>query len=878
MLSDLITRLVALSCRRPWAVTLVAFAAVAGALAFAATHFRMDTDTAKLIAPSVHWRQDEIAVSKAFPQNDDLIVAVVDAATPELAELGATRLAARLSQETKAFELVRRPDGGPFFAKEGLLFQSLPQVRATTAQLIQAQPFLGPLAADPSLRGVAQTLTTLAQGVSSGNARLADVDAPMKGLADAFDGVLAGRPTFFCWQALVAGGGKGGLSAPTRRFVLVKPRLDYAALQPGAEATGLIRSAARDLRLDAAHGITVRLTGSVPLSDEEFASLSDHVWVVTGVMLTLVLLMLWLAVRSAKLVAAILVTTLAGLAIATAMGTLLVGAFNLISVAFIPLFVGLGVDFGIQLSVRFRAERLEHPAIDAALERAGGSLGTSLLLAATAVTLGFLAFLPTNYVGVSELGVIAGVGMVFALLLALTLLPALLVLLKPRDQGLEVGWRQLKPVDDYLVTRRKTVLWAFVGAMVLSIALLPLVRFDFNPFHLRNPHGEAMRTLNDLFKDPQENPNTIDVLAPSQAAADALAARIDALPQVAQTITLTSFVPSDQPAKLAAISDADSLLDFTLNPLSTAPPPSDGEVVQALRTAATALDAAAAASKGLGVDDARRLSHDLSQLAAASPQVRARAADVVVTPLNVLLDQVRALLTAAPVTVASLPADIRADWLSPVTGQARIQVSPKGDANSNAVLVRFSRAVLKVAPDASGAPISIQGAGDTIAHAFVKAGILSLIAITLLLFVALRSVKEVAFTLAPIVLSVFLTLGTCVVIGQPINFANIIAFPLLVGVGVAFHIYFVMAWRGGQGELLQSSLARGVLFSALTTGAAFGSLMLSSHPGTASMGKLLMISLFWTLVCALIFEPALLGPPTHRPEEEAGDSEAVAAG
>ena len=871
MLSDLITRLVALSCRRPWAVALIALAAVAGALAFTITHFRMDTDTAKLIASSVHWRQDEIAVSKAFPQNDDLIVAVIDGQTPELAELGAAKLSARLQQETKAFETVRRPDGGPFFAREGLLFQSLPQVRDTTAQLIQAQPFLGPLAADPSLRGVAQTLTTLSQGVSSGDAKLADVDAPVKGLADAFEGVLARRPTFFSWQALVAqGGAKGGLTAPTRRFVLVKPRLDYAALQPGAEGSGLIRTAARELGLDAAHGIRVRLTGSVPLSDEEFASLADHVWVVTGVMLGAVLLMLWLAVRSAKLVAAILITTLAGLAIATAMGTLLVGAFNLISVAFIPLFVGLGVDFGIQLSVRFRAERLEHPRIAPALERTGRALGGSLTLAAAAVTLGFLAFLPTNYVGVSELGVIAGVGMVFALLLALTLLPALLVLFRPRDQGLEVGWRQLKPVDDYLVNHRKTVLWTFVAAMVVSVALLPLVRFDFNPFHLRNPNGEAMSTLADLFKDPQENPNTIDVLAPDVRAADALATRLDALPEVAQTITLTSFTPSDQPEKLAAIADANSLLDFTINPLETSRPPTDPEVVAALRIAASALGAAAGETPGPAAGNARRLADDLSRLAAAPPQMRAHAAEVVVTPLDVLLDQVRALLTAEPVTVASLPPDIRADWLSTTTGQARIQVSPKGDANDNATLERFSRAVLRVAPEASGAPISIQGAGATIAQAFVKAGVLSLIAITLLLFAALRSIKEVAFTLAPIVLSVFLTLGTCVTIGQPINFANIIAFPLLVGVGVAFHIYFVMAWRGGQGELLQSSLARGVLFSALTTGAAFGSLMLSSHPGTASMGKLLMISLFWTLVCALIFEPALLGPPNR------GDNPAAA--
>jgi predicted RND superfamily exporter protein len=214
------------------------------------------------------------------------------------------------------------------------------------------------------------------------------------------------------------------------------------------------------------------------------------------------------------------------------------------------------------------------------------------------------------------------------------------------------------------------------------------------------------------------------------------------------------------------------------------------------------------------------------------------------------------------VTLDTLPPDLKADWVSK-TGQSRVQVFPSGPANDNPTLVRFSKAVRTIAPNASGGPISIQEAGNTISGAFIEAGILSFVAITILLLVVLRSLREVAFTLAPIILSIFLTLGTCVVIGQPINFANIIAFPLLFGVGVAFHIYFVMAWRSGARDLLQSSLARAVFFSALTTGAAFGSLMLSSHPGTASMGKILMISLVWTLICALIFEPALLGPPAQ---------------
>ncbi|THD61326.1 MMPL family transporter [Phenylobacterium sp.] len=858
---------VRLGSGHPWLTLLVCLLLSAAALVFAAGHFSMTSDTAKLISDKVPWRQHEIAMDAAFPQNGDTTVVVVDGATPELAEQAAASLAAKLEPQDKVFLSARRPDGGAFFAREGLLFLPTDQVRATADQLVSAQPFLGPLAADPSLRGVAGAIGTMADGVTQGQTTFAAVDKPLAALADVLQKAAAGKPAFFSWQALVAGDGKG-LQAPTRRFIVVRPKLDYGGLMPGEDASDAIRATAKALSLDAAHGVTVRLTGSVPLSDEEFASLTDRVWLVTGSMGLAVLVMLWLAVKSARLVAAILTTTLIGLLLTAAMGLVTVGRFNLISVAFIPLFVGLGVDFGIQFSVRFRAERLIHDDRKAALEAAATGIGGSLALAAAAITLGFLAFLPTPYIGVSELGIIAGVGMVIGLVLNITLLPALILIFRTPRQTEEVGSRRMAPLDRFLVERRKTVLWAFAASTLVSVALLPFVRFDFNPMHLRNAHGEAMSTLNDIIKDPTETPNTIDVLAPSLDAANKLADRLGQLPQVAQAITLASFIPDDQPAKLAAISDAQLLLDPTLNPFETQPTPTDAETVAALKATAAKLRAAAGTGAAqAGAADALRLAGALETLASGPPDGRARATAALIPPLNTLLDQLRALLTAEPVTLQSLPPDMVRDWVTP-DGRARAQVSPKGDSNDNKVLAAFSKAVRTIAPDASGAPISIQEAGKTISRSFIEAGLLSLVAITALLLLVLRSLREVAFTLAPIVLAGFLTLGTCVLIGQPINFANIIAFPLLFGVGVAFHIYFVMAWRAGTTNLLQSSLARGVFFSAMTTGTAFGSLMFSSHPGTASMGKILMISLIWTLVAALIFEPALLGPTPTEPKGE----------
>ena len=856
-----IARIVLASCNRAWLIVLVGIALLLLATVHTVRHFAMMTDSLQLISPDVSWRKNKAAFDHAFPQFVDLIVAVVDGATPELAEEGAAELAARLSARADLFQSVRRPDGGPFFQRNGLLFLSETDVADATAQLIAAQSFLGPLAGDPSLHGVMGTLSTALEGLQQHQVRLEDLERPLGSLAHTIDRVVQGEPAFFSWRELVSG--QPPSLRETRRVVLIQPKLDNAALMPGAAPSGAIRQAARELVLEQANGVRVRLTGSVALADEELATLSERAVPIAAAMMSAVLVMLWLAVRTARTIACILITTFAGLAITAGLGLFVVGRFNLVSVAFIPLFVGLGIDFSIQFCVRYRAERFVHRDLKAALVAAGNAIGASLALAAAAMAAGFFAFLPTAYVGASELGLIAGIGMVIAFLLNMTLLPALLTLVRLKDEAAGIGLAFLAPLDRWLVDRRKLVLAIAAAAAAISLGLLPWVRFDFNPLHLRRQAVDSVRTLLDLTSDPDKSPNTIDLLAPSLAEADGLAERVSLLPEVARTLTLRSFVPDHQSEKLALIADASSLLDVALNPIEVRPKPTDEETVESMLQTANSLREAAGTETTWAANRARQLARALDALAAGPPAMRARASETLTAPLSFLLDQLRAQLRAAPVTLETLPQEIVQDWLTE-DGRARIQVVPRGDSNDNRTLERFADAVRRVAPDATGPPISIQEAAHVIVKAFIQAGIWSFLAVLALLALALRHLRDVILTLIPIALGGMLTLASCVLLGQPFNFANIIALPLLFGIGVAFNIYFVVAWRSGEASLLASSLTRAVLFSALTTATAFGSLWLSTHPGTASLGRLLMMSLGWTLVTTLLFEPALLGPPPRR--------------
>lgn len=860
MIANLLKRTISYTAKRPFQAIAAAALLTLASLYYATNHFEMTTDTGELISAKTEWRQNEDKVTAAFPKTVDAILVVIDGKTPELASGAAAKLSAALNEDKKNFSSVVRPDANEYFMRHGLLFSSTDEVRTTTSKLIDAQPLLGGLAYDPSLHGVANSIATAAGGAADepDNTAAADLAQPLTRLDEALSALLAGKPATFSWQQLFAS--KGGLNPPTRTVLMAYPVLDYNSLKPGENAVDAVHIKAKELQLDEAHGIRIGITGEIPLADEEFGTIEDSMGPIGGIMGAAMLLTLWFATRSAKTVFAIVVTIVTGLVMTTAVGLLAAGRLNLISVAFIPLYVGLGVDFGIQVSVRFNAERRAGAGLVEALERAADGVGASILLAAAAIVLALIAFLPTDYVGVAELGMIAGLGMIIALVLNVTLLPALLVLLRPPTPREDVGYAAAAPVDRWLERNRKGVLWAFVIAMLASIASLPLVRFDFNPLHLRNPETPAMAQLADLLKDPDRTPNTLSVLAPNLPAAHALADKLSKLPEVRDAVTIDSFVPEDQEAKLALIQDAALLLDPAINPFDLAPTADDATTVAALNKAAGELRRLETGRPGPLGSSAGKLAATFTRLAQANPAMRVKAGALLVEPLGITLDQIRLSLQPGPVTRETLPPSITNDWLTK-KGEAMVSVMPAGKSTDNAVIERFTQAVRKIAPTATGMPVSTQEAAWTVSRAFIEAGVIALVLVSLLLFAVLRSVREVAFTLAPVVLSGFLTLGTCVVIGQPLNFANIIAFPLLFGVGVAFHIYFVMAWRGGTGDLLQTSLARAIVFSALATGSAFGALWISDHPGTASMGLILMISLIWTLICALIFEPALLGKP-----------------
>jgi uncharacterized protein len=830
--------------------------AVAGGF-YTARHFRINTDINTLISPDLDWRQRDNAFEEAFDQ-ERLILAVVDAPTPEFANAASAALVNKLSSNNSNFESVQRLGAGEFFEKSGLLFLPTTEVGKLTGQFAAAAPLLEIMAGDPSIRGLTGALETGLAGVRRGQVTLDGTARPFSLVAETIESVLNTGSGTFSWRELVSD--KPLTDSDRRSFIEIKPVLDFNALEPGKNATDAIRQAAKDLNLAGEFGARIRLTGPVSIANEEFATVQDGA-VRNGIgTVLIVLVILWMALHSPKIIFAVFVNLFVGLSITTAVGLMMVGSLNLLSIAFAVLFVGLGVDFGIQFSVRYRSERYKNNDLVAALAKAAEYCAIPLSLAALATAAGFLSFLPTDYKGVSELGKIAGVGMLVAFTTSITLLPALLDLLNPAGEKEPLGYAFLAPVDHFLEKHRIAII---VGTLVLVVAGLPLLyylRFDFNPINLRNPKVESIATFLDLRKDPNTGANAINVMAPSEEAARQVEARLAKVPEVLRTMSLDSFVPDDQPAKLKLIKQGAEILNPAISPDSIDAPPSDAENVAALKDSAGSLRKLAGDRKGPGADTAKRLADDLSRVAEASQPIRDKVQATFVAPLQIVLSQLRNAMLAQPVSLQTLPPDIVNSWKTK-DGQIRIEALPRGDPNDNDTVRKFASAVLAAEPLAVGGPISILKSGDTIVKAFIQAGGWALLSISLLLWLTLRRITDVLLTLVPLLVAGAVTLEICVLIQLPLNFANIIALPLLLGVGVAFKIYYVTAWRAGHTNLMQSALTRAIFFSALTTATAFGSLWLSSHPGTASMGKLLAMSFVVTLAAVLLFQPALMGKP-----------------
>ncbi|MCH6588201.1 MAG: MMPL family transporter, partial [Proteobacteria bacterium] len=597
----LLIRWVRLVSRSALPVLVVALLATLGAAYLTVTRIGINTDTTDMLSEELAFRRHNRALSQAFPQFTDNLTVIVEAATPDLAEDAAARLAAEIGARPRLFRDVFYAQGDAFFRRNGLLYLELDELDALGDRLAEIQPLLAALGQDPSLRGLSGVLRLALGDADVGpDSRRAEeaaaaVAPALEKLAAAAESLAArapgGRPVLaMSWHALLSG--EDPEPADKRRFIVLRPMLDFTSLEPAAQAIEALRRLAAELGLTEDNGLRVRLTGEAVMFQEELGSVRDGMGLAGLLSACLVFALLVLGLRSARLVGATLVTLVMGLIWTAAFATLAIGELNLISVAFAVLFIGLSVDFGIHFTLRYREAVEARAAPEAnsgeansgeansgdadpgdALAEAARSVGGALALCAVAAAIGFFAFLPTAYRGVSELGLISGVGMFIALFANLTVLPAILSLMPLAPGGRVLHSPLGDPVQRLVARHPRRVIGGALALGIGAAALLPFAWFDDDPLNLRDPASESVATLLDLFDDPRVAPYSAKVLARDLAAGEALAARLEALPEVDSARVLSDFVPREQDDKLAIIEEMGVFLAPVFDAAGSVPAP-----------------------------------------------------------------------------------------------------------------------------------------------------------------------------------------------------------------------------------------------------------------------------------------------------------------
>lgn len=844
-------------------VLLLSALATVGILVYTANHFRIDTELSDMISDKLPYRKLEKDFQTAFPQFKETILVVVDAETPESARLQTEKLAKRLKKESGLFRDVYMPGSGEFFERTGLLYLSVKDLEAVSENLASAQPLLGLISRDFTLRGLFSVVERVVsqEGDLEQKTRLIPF---INRLTQTIESTALSHPKQLSWYELVLG--KDMAQEASRQFIIIDPVLDGATLAGGEAAIQAIYRIRDELGLYEANGIKIRLTGDVVLNYETLLIVNKAMGLTTLASFILVAFVLVIGLGSARLVLASLLTLLLGFIWTLGFALFFVGRLNLISVAFGVLFIGLGIDYGIQYCIRYReliTSGLDHHG--AVVETAKG-LGVGLRLCAVAAAIGFYSFLPTPYTGVSELGLIAGTGMLINLFATLSLLPAFLTLFPLKKAGLKeftldrslykLPYKYAKPI--------------VVGAIVIAIGTLPFLPklyFDYNPLNLYNSESEAVVTIQELFKNEGTAPWTISVLARDGQEAKEMAERLRGLKEVREAITLTSFVPEDQPRKLAILSDLSLIMPLGLETLKPEKLTYEKYITSFKRLEAS-LKKALSPSPGGGDEYDASINHLYRSLEGFKkvldhPEKGKKAFDKLeqslLTNLPVLFQQLQTSLQARAVKESDLPAELRSRYVAP-DGRYRIEVFPRENILKANSLRRFVKAVVAIAPNSTDTPVTIREAGNAVVRSFLLATLYALLAISLYLLIELRRFRDALLALLPLGLSLLMTAAASVILDLPFNFANVIVVPLLLGSGVE-DVYLIYRFRKDpplSGNMLETSTARALFLSTLTTILSFSALSFSPHRGMASMGKLLTIGIGFLMITTLVFLPALL--------------------
>ncbi len=879
------SRLFAFVARRPRLILGVALLLSVISVIYTKQNMEFLTGRDDLMPRNAAFQVDYRAYRQEFGDQEEVVI-VVESDDAELSTRCADAIYHRLSREKGVYRELFYPGGLPYFRKNGLLFMPLDEIRNLRSTLTMAAPALKDLAASPSVQTLFTSLTSqidayLATGdpesLKSLTFMLTTLDKGFK----AFDEKSSG----LSMDSFLKGSadGKGSLleSAGKQQVITILPVKEQGSFVPAEKAITTTRAILREiLTRPEFKGVNAGLTGVPVLEYEEMATSQHDIAIATVLSLSLTVILLLFAFRGLLNVISAMVSLIVGICLSFGFATAVIGHLNILSMVFAIMLIGLGIEYGIQVVLRYQEELRNGTDGMHAIETGLGANVRSIVMAAATVALAFATFAFTDFKGIAELGIIAAGGVVICVLATFSVLPAMLVLLerfrKPAKPYLAVpdGDREVqvagRPLFRALLDRPRMV--AGVTLLLSLICVYPAIntRFDYNLMNLQAKGLQSVEYAYKLMRSKENSGYFAVVMAKNRQEAQELTRRLESLPGVDHVVSLATLVPDQQEAKLAELAELKRVMD-QVRPV----PYEENLALMELPTVFENFHDRVAklklALEGTKAPEAKPVAAFLTTLdgffASLEKEKDRNAVSMLrdfqggmFAQLPDKLAMMKESLEAAPVGEADVPAQLKQRFVG-TSGKLLLQVAPKKEIFEYEPLSEFVSQVKSVVPNATGEPVMVYESLTVLRDSYLRAFVFAFIGIALILLINFKSIRFALLGTLPLVAGLLLMVGGMWLAGVSFNSANIIVLPLILGVGIDSAIYIINRYRQGNespAQVALSSAGIGVFLNALTILFSFGALMVAHHQGVFSIGAVMSLGMVASVAVFLAFLPALL--------------------
>ena len=867
-------RLFSLAADRPWLVLSLALLLSALSIWFTCQRMEFLTGRDQLMPENTSFNRDFGVFRAEFGDMEDIVV-VIESADAERAGLFGKRLYDALARDKEHFSDLFYPFALPFFQKNGLLFMPLEDIKELHRNLSLAAPVLGALSRSPSVQTLFTYLTgSMDRYLAGDRSQLPSILFMLDKLGAGFNGFGGGKGAPPSMEGVFMSADSSFAKAGRQQILTALPVRKNVGFVPAGAAIAAIRAEIGKLKaLPEFKGVTAGLTGSPVLENEEMATSQKDITLATCVSLALTVVLLLLAFRGVLNVIAAMVSLLVAISLSFGFATLAVGHLNILSMVFAIMLIGIGIEYGIQLVLRYQEElRLGSSELEAIATGLNRNVWAIVMAAAT-VAAAFLTFIFTDFKGISELGVIAAGGVAICVAVTFSVLPAMLVLLarhrKPRRAApvrADGGGERLA----FLFSHPKLVIAATVALCLASLYPLSRIAFDYNLMNLQAKGLESVDYAYKLMRSKENAGYFAALTAGTMAELRAKTRALEALPAVDHVVSIASFVPEQQQEKLSELAairrELDSVRpvkyeeDLSLMELPT--------VFENFRNATVRLQAKLAAEHRPEAKQAAGFLAILDRFFAGLEKERDKNAvgmlqDFQGGMFRELPEKIALLkesLNASPVSESDIPAQLRSRFVGK-TGKLMLQVAPKGEIFDLKPLKAFLDDVRRVDPHATGEPVMVYESMTIMRDAYRQAFIYAFAAIVVILLIAFRSVKFALIGLVPLAVGILFMVAGMWLCGISFNSANVIVMPLVLGIAVDSGIYIINRFRREQGSaasVIMSSTGVGVLLNTLTIMASFGALMVAHHQGVFSIGVVMSLGMVACQIAFMVALPAVL--------------------